>query len=235
KISVKPGTGVCLPPFADAHQLVEQGETLQSVDEHSLPDLDEDEGDEEEEKRDILGEMEISARMMITGGDPKEEAALKRADRAMIREALLMATHTTYREGRQMLPVDLQSALWEISRDTQRNDVRRAKAAEMAESLGMFTQPGSFEAELFNREGKLWPEADVTLIDLGHLAREGYEAQMALTMVSMTNMINNIAERDQYLGRDILFVVDEAHIVTVNPLLSPYMTKVVKMWRKLGA
>ncbi|EFK3813145.1 conjugative transfer ATPase, partial [Escherichia coli] len=179
-------TGVCLPPFADAHQLVEQGETLQSVDEHSLPDLDEDEGDEEEEKRDILGEMEISARMMITGGDPKEEAALKRADRAMIREALLMATHTTYREGRQMLPVDLQSALWEISRDTQRNDVRRAKAAEMAESLGMFTQPGSFEAELFNREGKLWPEADVTLIDLGHLAREGYEAQMALTMVSMT-------------------------------------------------
>lgn len=235
KISVKPGTGVCLPPFADAHQLVEQGETLQSVDEHSLPDLDEDEGDEEEEKRDILGEMEISARMMITGGDPKEEAALKRADRAMIREALLMATHTTYRERRQMLPVDLQSALWEISRDTQRNDVRRAKAAEMAESLGMFTQPGSFEAELFNREGKLWPEADVTLIDLGHLAREGYEAQMALTMVSMTNMINNIAERDQYLGRDILFVVDEAHIVTVNPLLSPYMTKVVKMWRKLGA
>ncbi|MGA6471670.1 conjugative transfer ATPase, partial [Escherichia coli] len=94
---------------------------------------------------------------------------------------------------------------------------------------------GSFEAELFNREGALWPEADVTLIDLGHLAREGYEAQMALTMVSMTNMINNIAERDQYLGRDILFAVDEAHIVTVNPLLSPYMTKVVKMWRKLGA
>lgn len=58
---------------------------------------------------------------------------------------------------------------------------------------------------------------------------------MALTMVSMTNMINNIAERDQFLGRDIVFTVDEAHIVTVNPLLSPYMTKVVKMWRKLGA
>lgn len=25
------------------------------------------------------------------------------------------------------------------------------------------------------------------------------------------------------------------HIVTTNPLLSPYMNKVVKMWRKLGA
>lgn len=38
----------------------------------------------------------------------------------------------------------------------------------------------------------------MTLIDLGHLAREGYEAQMALTMVSLINSINNIAERDQY-------------------------------------
>lgn len=235
KISVKPGTGISLPPFADAHHLVAQGQTLQDVDEQTLPDIDDDTQGENEDQRDILGEMEISARMMITGGDPKEEAALKRADRAMIREALLMATHTTYREGRQMLPADLQLALWEISRDSQRNELRRTKAAEMAEALGMFTQPGSFEAELFNREGALWPEADVTLIDLGHLAREGYEAQMALTMVSMTNMINNIAERDQYLGRDILFAVDEAHIVTVNPLLSPYMTKVVKMWRKLGA
>jgi uncharacterized protein (DUF2062 family) len=30
-------------------------------------------------------------------------------------------------------------------------------------------------------------------------------------------------------------VIDEAHIVTTNPLLSPYMTKVVNMWHKLGA
>ncbi|MCJ1111654.1 conjugative transfer ATPase, partial [Escherichia coli] len=79
KISVKPGSGVSLPPFADAYKLVEEGQTLQDVDEQALPEIDE--GDEEEDQRDILGEMEISARMMITGGDPKEEAALKRADR----------------------------------------------------------------------------------------------------------------------------------------------------------
>ncbi|MEG3127010.1 conjugative transfer ATPase [Pantoea cypripedii] len=240
KISVKPGSGVSLPPFADAHKLVEAGLVTQAIDESDLPDINDD-GNDEEDKRDLLGEMEISARMMITGGDPKEEADLKRADRAMIREAILMAAHQTFEEGRQMLPSDLQKALYAIASNegdcapNSRNVQRRSKAAEMAESLGMFTQAGSFEAELFNREGELWPEADVTLVDLGHLAREGYEAQMALTMVSMTNMINNIAERDQYLGRDIVFTADEAHILTVNPLLSPYMTKVVKMWRKLGA
>ncbi len=190
KVSVKPGSGVRLPLFADAHQLLMMDEQRLALNADELPETD-SESEDDDGQRDILGEMEISARMMITGGDVREEAELKRAD--------------------------------------------RAKAAEMAESLGMFTEPGSFEHELFNLPGELWPEADVTLIDLGHLAREGYEAQMALTMVSLINSINNIAERDQYRARDINFVVDEAHIVTVNPLLSPYVTKVVKMWRKLGA
>lgn len=235
KISIKPGSAVSLPPFSFAHKLIEELSSLE-LDESELRDIDAD--DDDEDKRDYLGEMEISARMMITGGDQKEEAELKRADRAMIREALLMAAKSAFDEQRQMLPSDLQNALYAISNDTaneKRNPQRRAKAAEMAEALGMFTQAGSFEAELFNREGSLWPEADVTLIDLGHLARAGYEAQMALTMVSLTNTINNIAERDQYSERDIVFAVDEAHIVTVNPLLAPYMTKIVKMWRKLGA
>lgn len=238
KISVKPGSGVRLPPFADAHQLLHVDETRLALSADELPDTD---SESDEEQRDILGEMEISARMMITGGDVREEAELKRADRAMIRRALMMGAKASHAAGRQMLPSDLQAALYALSRsdDEENGNVlnaqRRAKAAEMAESLGMFTEPGSFESELFNQPGELWPEADVTLIDLGHLAREGYEAQMALTMVSLINTINNIAERDQYQARDINFVVDEAHIVTVNPLLAPYVTKVVKMWRKLGA
>lgn len=239
KISVKPGSGVRLPPFADAHQLLNVNETRLALSADELPDTDS--GTDDEEQRDILGEMEISARMMITGGDEREEAELKRADRAMIRRALMMGAKASFAAGRQMLPSDLQAALYALSRGDGEEDgktlnaQRRSKAAEMAESLGMFTEPGSFECELFNQPGELWPEADVTLIDLGHLVRGGYEAQMALTMVSLINTINNIAERDQYLARDINFVVDEAHIVTVNPLLSPYVTKVVKMWRKLGA
>ncbi len=47
--------------------------------------------------------------------------------------------------------------------------------------------------------------------------------------------MNNIAERDQMLGRPIINVTDEGHIITKNPLLSPYVVKITKMWRKLGA
>ena len=43
------------------------------------------------------------------------------------------------------------------------------------------------------------------------------------------------AERDQFLGRPIINVTDEGHIITKNPLLAPYVVKITKMWRKLGA
>ncbi|EIM3058482.1 conjugative transfer ATPase [Salmonella enterica] len=247
-LSIKPGCGISLPMFADAHSLMRVDPNKKVVSEELLPELEpvdtdnaDDENEERDEERDILGEMEIAARMMITGGEKKEEERLTRADRGLIREAILMAAEKTYQDGHQMLAEDLQAALWNISRDNSlgangepmRNQSRRDRAAEMAEAMAMFTQ--GFEGELFNRPGAPWPEADVTLIDLGHLAREGYSAQMALAMVSLINTINNIAERDQGTDRDIVTVFDEAHISTTNPLLSPYMTKVVKMWRKLGA
>jgi conjugative transfer ATPase len=240
KISIKPGSGACLPPFSDAHRLITEGLADMDADEdtlaEALPELESvDSDDDDNDKRDILGEMEIAARMMITGGEVAEEAKMSRSDRAMIRQAIIMAARKTYDEGRMMRPSDLQAALLTIADDQERKTKRRERAADMAESLGMMTQPGSFEASLFDQEGELWPEADVTLVDLGHVAREGYGAQMAMTMISMTNMVNAIAERDQYSARDIIFAIDEAHIATANPLLAPYMTKVVKMWRKLGA
>jgi hypothetical protein len=66
-------------------------------------------------------------------------------------------------------------------------------------------------------------------------AREGYEAHLSISAISALNMINNIAERDQHTERSILVTIDEAHIITTNPLLAPFLTKIVKMWRKLGA
>ncbi|MEG7377728.1 hypothetical protein, partial [Pseudomonas aeruginosa] len=50
--------------------------------------------DLEDDQRDILGEMEIVARLMITGGEEKEDARLTRADRSAIRQAILAAART---------------------------------------------------------------------------------------------------------------------------------------------
>jgi hypothetical protein len=46
--------------------------------------------------------------------------------------------------------------------------------------------------------------------------------------------INELVERQQHSGRQNIVITDEAHIITTNPLLSGYVVKVTKMWRKLN-
>jgi len=224
KISLRPGSGITLPLFADAWRLAEQTET------DAEPPVDE-EGDGDDQ-RDVLGEMEITARLMITGGEAKEDARLTRPDRAMIRQAIIAAAHTCYKTKRQTLTQDIRDSLFTLSLDTRLPEARRQRAYEMAESINLFC--AGFEGELFNQEGCMWPEADITLVDLATFAREGYEAQLAISYISLINHINNLGERDQHLARPIVNITDEAHIITVNPLLARFLTKGSKMWRKLG-
>ncbi|HDP0319594.1 TPA: conjugative transfer ATPase, partial [Salmonella enterica subsp. enterica serovar Concord] len=162
----------------------------------------------------------------------REDARLTRPDRAMIRQAIINAATFCDSEKRQTLTQDVRDALFTLAQDPSLPENRRARAWEMAESMNMFCT--GFEGELFNREGKPWPEADITLVDLATFAREGYEAQLAIAYISLINHINNIGERDQNLSRPIVNITDESHIITVNPLLARFLTKGSKMWRKLG-
>ncbi|EBZ5774148.1 conjugative transfer ATPase [Salmonella enterica subsp. enterica serovar Redlands] len=226
KISLKPGSGVTLPLFADAWRLVEQPVSA------DIPDDEDKQEQDGDDQRDILGEMEITARLMITGGEVKEDARLTRPDRAMIRQAILDAARICYQAKRQTLTQDVRDALFTLAKDPSLPENRRSRAYEMAESMHMFCS--GFEGELFNREGEPWPDADITLVDLATFAREGYEAQLAIAYISLINHINNIGERDQHLSRAIVNITDESHIITVNPLLARFLTKGSKMWRKLG-
>ncbi|MCT8585725.1 conjugative transfer ATPase [Glaesserella parasuis] len=244
RVTLKPGGGVSLPLFADCHRLVAdpelsktQRELLKEIqgnhveDSSSIETVDEEEGDDQ---RDILGEMEIAARLMITGGEVKEDEKLTRPDKAMIRKAILLAAQKTYSHGRTTLTQDIRDAFYELSQDESLPEARRTRAYEMGEAIGMFCLPGSFDAELFNREGEIWPDADITLVDLATLAREGYEAQLAIAYISLINHINSLGEKYQFSGRPIVNITDEAHIITVNAMLARFLTKAGKMWRKLG-
>ena len=49
-----------------------------------------DEDTDEDGNRDIMGEMEIVAQLMITGGEAPEAARMTRSDRRMIRDAIFI-------------------------------------------------------------------------------------------------------------------------------------------------
>lgn len=246
RITLKPGCGVSLPLFADCHRLITdpdlsktQNDLLKQIhdgEESYTEDIPVDDTNDEDgdDQRDILGEMEIAARLMITGGEVKEDEKLTRPDKAMIRKAILLAAQNTYNAGRTTLTQDIRDAFYELSRDESLPEARKNRAYELGEALSMFCIPGSFEAELFNREGEIWPEADITLVDLAKLAAEGYESQLAIAYISLINHINALGEKYQFSGRPIVNVTDEAHIITVNAMLARFLTKAGKMWRKLG-
>jgi len=240
KLSLKPRAGVSLPPFADAPRLFDRpfafttriDEPLDDevVDPAEVDTLD----DLETVSRDLLGEMELIALIMITGGEVSERQRLTRSDRRTIRDAICRAARCAKETGQeQVLTEDVVSALVALSFDEELSTRKRERAGEMADAMALFCD--GLEGELFNRPGQHWPDVDVTLIDLGTFAREGYEAQLAVAYTSIMNAIHNRIERHQHDVRPTIMVTDEGHIITTNPLLAPYVVKVVKMWRKLGA
>ena len=237
RVSLKPGSGVSLPTFADAALLPEAAEITVDTEtpaDADLPELGDVEDDDEDEPRDILGELETVATLMVTGGEAKEVERLRRADRRVIRDAVIEAAKNARAEGTAPRTEHVRRA-FHLLAETREGLVAEARQRlrDMGDAIGLFCD--GFAGEVFNRDGDIWPETDVTLVDLAHFAREGYEAHLAIALISLLNVVNNIAERDQRTGREIVVAIDEAHIVTTHPLVSPYLVKIVKMWRKLGA
>jgi len=234
QVTLNPNTDVSLPPFADALRVL-QKERQRYV--HDDPDAladDDEESDEEGSGRDVLGEMEIAARIMITGGDEREDARMTRADRFLIRNAIFLAAKTVKEAGRdQVLTQDVVAALQNIGHDETLPDHRRNRAIEMGDGMALFCS--GLAGHFFNRPGTPWPQADVTILEMGILAREGYEDQLTVAYISMMSHINDLVERHQHDERPTLVVTDEGHIITTNPLLARYVVKITKMWRKLGA
>jgi hypothetical protein len=106
-----------------------------------VPDAleEDDELDEEGIGRDVLGEMEIAARIMITGGDEREDARMTRADRLLIRNAIFLAAKTVKEAGRdQVLTQDVVAALQSIGHDESLPDHRRNRAIEMGDGMALF-------------------------------------------------------------------------------------------------
>ena len=141
------------------------------------------------ESRDILGEMVLAALIMITGGEPKEEDRIRRADRMLIMDAIILAAETVRQMGRpQMIAADIVAAFEQLAEkcDPQRDSLECQKIREMAASLRYFIKDPTI-SQFLNQPGDPWPLADVTVVDLGLFAREGYEAPRSIAFAGVVS------------------------------------------------
>ena len=231
QVTLDQKTDVSLPPFSDAYAMLDSEKAKRtglSADES----LDKSDANEDEE-RDLLGEMELKARIMITGGDKAEEALLSRADRLTIRNAILQAAEKKRASNPEkiVLTEDVVEELNLLSQDESLTPKRRERAKDMADAMALYCS--GIAGRFFNREGQSWPKSDVTILELGILSNTGYEDLLALGIIGLINQIVGVVEKEQYEGRPTVIVGDEAHLYMTNPLLAILFVKIAKMFRKL--
>ena len=220
---------VPLPPFASSGRMLAEQIELQG------------DPDNDEEQIDFLGEMELAARLIITGADPREEAKYTRPDRTMVRAALIDAArrarasgdrHATISHFVEMLG-DYANGTVPYGEEHPVEKQYRKRIQELRDSARYFLD--GFRARIFDREGELWPEADVTIVDIGKIAQgDDNKDMLALAFIGLMNAIQRDAERRRGGGRQSVVMIDEAHVTTTNPLLADYLARGSKMWRKWG-
>jgi conjugative transfer ATPase len=188
---------------------------------------------DEDEKRDLLGEMMFSAILMITGGEPREQERMTRADRWLVSRAIVSAALKARQTGKpHPLAQDVALALMDMQHDALLSHTRQTRAEEMGQAMMYFTQ--GLRGKLFNRQGTDWPDADVTLVEMGTLTKQGYGDALGVAYMSLLNATQSRGEQFQNEGRPLVFLTDEGHLITTNPLLAPEIPKATKMWRKLA-
>lgn len=255
RVEISFNKSISLNPFAESAKMLAQlrsKEAKQNL--TTLLEQEEDELEKElkerseqatpvdlegEENRDYMGEMALAAQLMITGGEPKEVDALTRQDRYWILKAIIHAAKTTASDNRdQMIASDIIQAFHQLSGELEQKNKQTdhdiiIQLKKMAENMSLFCQD-NLSSRYFNTPGQPWPDADVTILEMGLFKDEGYEAQRALAFMGAMNKTISLAEQHQYEDRFTVFFADECHVVTSNPLTAVAVTKCSKMSRKLG-
>lgn len=242
RIKINMKADVSIPPFADLWRAANEStdedkvkardDTLQEIND----DLEDHDDNEEEVRRDYLGEAVLTMRLMVSGGVAEENAKITTGIVGIFNKCLLrtaeIAAERPPSVSKVIKPSQIAEELRVMSREADYVE-RGQTLREYADSIDMFCS--GLNGQLFNREGQSWPECDLTIVDVGMAAQEGRESTLAIAYISLMQTINDIAEREQNSERQMIVLTDEGHLITKNELLAPYVVKMTKMWRKLGA
>lgn len=240
-IVLRPGQAPSIAPFKPALDLVDRnGDVIQShsyveevlAGDAELEEADSGQSDDVHVQRDVLGEMLILARLMVTGAEEKEEQKMSRADLGFLKQAILDAASEARRAGnKDVLPSDVIRAL---RAQCEEYPAQSKRIVEMASAMDLFTD--GFAGELFNRPGEELPDADYIRIEMGALASgNDTNDKLSVAYIAIINQVIARAQRTQRDGRPTINLTDEAHVLTTNPLLAKYLVVVSKLLgRRMG-
>lgn len=228
-IDLRPGKAPSLAPYQPMMEIIDdEGEVIKNKalesDSDGVESEQDSDADGEESQRDILKEMALIAKLMVTGGEAEEEARFSRADKGLLQEALISAAKKVRLNGdTHIITENVLAELIELK--SSRPD-RSSRIQEMADAMRLFCD--GFAGELFNRPGDSLPDADYIRVDMGALALDAND-QLSVAYITIINQVVDRAQRTQRDGRDTICLTDECHLITTNPLLAQYMVILAKL------
>ncbi|WP_020406867.1 conjugative transfer ATPase [Hahella ganghwensis] len=231
-----------LPPFVETRKALEQLEEDDNYITMDVTDWLDAEIDEEDEERFYLGEMEQATLIMISNANKDELSAIKSDERQLIRECIVKALEKAVREGNPHARV---TDLVEVMEDLVTNPPKSAEGKPLYDQLELqrirkFSRSlkgwtSGLKGMIFNRYGESWKDVDLTVIDMGILAKPENNDMLTLAMITLVNTITGIGEKYQYTdNRETVVWTDEGHVLTTNPTIVGPFVFGVKTWRKLA-
>ena len=225
-MTLKANSNVSLPVFANSHALFDSNGKL-LIDSENL-DADDEGNRNNDEQRDILGEMLIRTKLMITGGRKKEEDLFTLADEGFIKNVLISASREAF-HANNVLTISRLIEHIENEYLKQLTGKRAERTCEMLDAMRIYTQ--GFEGKLFNREQSSWnPDMDIMRIEMATLAKgKAYRDKLALAYITIIDNVIDMVEKNQRSGRPTIFLTDEGHVISTNPLTAEYKVLISKL------
>ena len=234
-IVLRPDTDATFPVFAGYKNLLDADGNFNDSSKFA-----EKEQDEVQDQRNYLGEFEVKVRLMITGGRKVEEDKFSRADEGFIKNSIIKAAEYCYKNNKELTVSTyinyINKNINKLVNVVEGADISaiKARVGQMTLAMGIFTQ--GFEGQLFNQPQPSWDSTvDIARIEMGTLANTGYEDKLALAYIGLINEVMNMAESNQRDGRPTIFLTDEGHAISTNPLTAAYKVLISKLTgRRLG-
>ena len=224
---------IALNPYAEAYRMLErehqriEANVAQQV--YCFENV-QDEEDLLSDERDLLNEMAIITRSIITGGEKREEEAITRADMGLITQVVLASAERCQQAGKpHMLAEDVAEG---FRLHAQKHPEHAERLTQFALSMEPFLH-GEMAA-FFNRPSEPLPDFDILHVDLGFLKEDGKEAGLNVVVNTLLARILSLAEAEQSSNRPCLFIKDEAHLLYQYPSIVAFSVLMAKVARKIG-
>lgn len=191
-----------------------------------------DEAKEAKEDRDILTEMMLATRIMVTGGDDRENEKISRSDMMLIMQTLIHSMKKCRDAGvPQMLVQHVAAGFNEIAENTT-NTIEQARLREFGRNLTSYTL--GMKAQFVNGESEPLGEFDCLHVDFGFMQEESNRDLLNICCISLLSKVMAIAEAHKASFRPTFLVFDEIHIFLSSEIGIVYLVLLAKVARKFG-